>query len=479
MSNFKLDTNFKKIYDNIHGFIKMSNWAMEIVDTKYFQRLRYLHQLGTCYYVFPNATHTRFEHSIGTYFLVDCLLNSIKKSTDKKYLNEWLSNVPELQNYYLHKSLENDVYLDDYVCELLKLSGLCHDLGHGPFSHVFDDVFIKEIRKGKKSRECDVHENRSGSILEHIINSTQLNNVIDSNGIQLIKNIINPSNENQGFIYQIVSNSLNSVDVDKCDYIARDTYAVGLKYSFDFRTVIDDVIVINNIISYPKQLYYEVACLFMTRYRLHKQIYCHKSVISSQFMINEIMLLIDPILKIYDCVNDVDKFTDLTDCYILESVKYLNKMKLMYGKDNQERIDKAMIILNKIEKCDFYKFIGTIVTKLSLGLTYKSIIELDNELTPESFLIFNSKIGFVSGNKTNPLNNIYFYDRKQYKKNPTSHETIKKERISAFLPDTYQENLIMLFATSSTDNVTINKLTGIYNILLEQIEIDEEEELLC
>ena len=475
MTDFKLDTNFKKIYDNIHGFIKMSNWSMELIDTKYFQRLRYLHQLGTCYYVFPNATHTRFEHSIGTYFLVDCLLSSIKKSTDKKYLNEWLSTVPELQNHFLHKSLDNDVYLDDYVCELLKLSGLCHDLGHGPFSHVFDDVFIKDIRQGKKERDCDFHENRSCAILEHIVNTTRLSGVIDSDGIQFIKHIINPPNDKHGFIYQIVSNSLNSIDVDKCDYIARDTYAVGLKYSFDFRTVIDDVIVINNIISYPKQLYYEVACLFMTRYRLHKQIYCHKSVISSQFMINEIMLLIDPILKIYECVSDVDKFTDLTDCYILESVKYLNKMKLMYGKDNQERIEKAVEILDKIEKCNFYKFIGTIVTKTGIGLTSQSIIDLDNDLKPESFLIFNSKIGFVSGNKTNPLNSIYFYNRKQYKIDQTYHGTIKKERVSAFLPDTYQEHLIMLFAKSSSDTRVIKKLTDIYNVLLEQIQLDEDD----
>lgn len=463
-----LDINYKKIYDNIHGFIKMSNWAMEIINTKYFQRLKYLHQLGTCYYVFPNATHSRFEHSIGTYHLVGWILESIKKSTDQKYINKLLSEIPELNEYLNSKTDDN--YLDNVICELVKIAGLCHDIGHGPFSHVFDDVFIEALCENKNKKDTDTHENRSCLLVEKIIKTTRLKNIITDQQIQFIKHLINPPYDRNGFIYQIVSNNLNSIDVDKCDYIARDTYAVGLKFSFDFRTIVDDVIVINNIISYPKQLYYEISCLFMTRYRLHKQIYSHKSVIATQFMINDIMLLINPILEIYESTNDMDKFCELTDSYVLESVKILAKTKEKYNIDEQARIEKANDIMNRLTEYNFYKFIGTIVTKIPIIITINDIITFDNTINPESILVYNGKIGFVSGKKDNPLDSIYFFDKKVYKMDNNNHSIIKKERISAFLPDTYQENLIMIFVKDNNDIDTINKIRSIYLLLLEKIE---------
>jgi len=464
-----LDTNFKKIYDNIHGFIKLSNWAMEIINTKEFQRLKYLHQLGTCYYVFPNATHSRFEHSLGTYYLCGRILDSIKKYSCRTDINRWLTEVSELKDYYSKYDLSdpNIDLLDDTVCELVKIAGLCHDLGHGPFSHVFDDVFIKSIRSDK--RDTDKHEHRSNIILEKIVSSTQLSKSFTEDMKLFIKSLIDPHNK-EGFIYQIVSNPLNGIDVDKCDYIARDTYSVGLKFSFDFRSVIDDIMVINNIISYPKQFYYEISYIFMTRYRLHKQIYTHKSVIASQYMINDIMRLIDPVLSIYKSTFDCNDFIDLTDSYILESVKFLNRTKDRYHPTVQVMIEDAMKIYNRLTEYNFYKFIGTIVTEVEIDVNNEIIKSIDDSINVDNILIHCSKIGLVSGNKKNPLKSIYFYDKKNYKKDKTLHFTIEQERVSAFLPDTYQENLIMFYVKDPTDTEVVEKMKSIYEIILMKVK---------
>ena len=140
-NDFEINYYEKRIYDNIHGFIDISNIAVRIIDTRIFKRLKKLRQLGTCDYVFPSGVHTRFEHSIGTYHLAGKLLKNLRDRTSSSNLKEWLMDVPELKRYIQLKS-EGDVVLDDFICELVKIAGLCHDLGHGPFSHMFDVNYL-------------------------------------------------------------------------------------------------------------------------------------------------------------------------------------------------------------------------------------------------------------------------------------------------------------------------------------------------
>jgi deoxynucleoside triphosphate triphosphohydrolase SAMHD1 len=106
----------KIINDNIHGCIQMPPTCIKIIDTSEFQRLRDIKQLGTCSYVFPTATHTRFEHSLGVAHLAKNLLKYIK------------SNQPELD-------------ISDQDILNVMVAGLCHDLGHCILSHVFDNEF--------------------------------------------------------------------------------------------------------------------------------------------------------------------------------------------------------------------------------------------------------------------------------------------------------------------------------------------------
>lgn len=170
----------KEIYDAIHGYIKITVLAQEFIHTMQFQKLRYLHQLGTCHYVFPCATHTRFEHSIGTYYLASKLLHAVKKNSNNDLLSNYLKEIPELSKYFETHKIE----LDDYICELIKIAALCHDLGHGPFSHVFDDIFMKEVSTNTSSESLEYHENRSCAIVRYIISKNfKLSNYIGSDEV--------------------------------------------------------------------------------------------------------------------------------------------------------------------------------------------------------------------------------------------------------------------------------------------------------
>ena len=172
----------KQIYDPIHGFVELSTVSLQIVDTPIFQRLRKTKQLGVVNYVFPSANHTRFEHSIGVGYLA------------KKMLREIRERQPELA-----------ITEDHLLC--VEIAGLCHDLGHGPWSHLFDDfleeVFlnnrIKDVEgegavaegeeavvgedtgektMGGKDRSSDIsliyHEKRSISIFKHLVKTHEL-----------------------------------------------------------------------------------------------------------------------------------------------------------------------------------------------------------------------------------------------------------------------------------------------------------------
>ena len=106
-----------EIYDIIHGNIVIDELAKRIIDTEEFQRLRNIKQLGCCNFVFPGAVHTRFEHSIGVYHLAKKYIDIFNK--DKEYFTEREK-------------------------ECISIAGLIHDIGHGPYRHLFDELFSKD-----------------------------------------------------------------------------------------------------------------------------------------------------------------------------------------------------------------------------------------------------------------------------------------------------------------------------------------------
>lgn len=356
MTPLQFVEEYKYIHDNVHGYIPISNYAERIINSEEFQRLRKIKQLGTCEYAYPNAIHTRFIHSIGTYYLAGKILERIVKNSDMKYIREYLQTIEELKHYFERKYSSQQFVLDEYVRELIKIGALCHDLGHGPFSHLFDDYFIPHV---KHQHQNDTHEERSKLLIIRIIKKDSiLSTLIKDTDLAFICSIINPTNKNKGFLYQIVSNSLTGLDVDKFDYITRDSYMLGLKSGFDYRGLIDHVRIIENNLAYPERMIHEIKRLYEERYSLHKKVYNHKTVIGTQLMIIELFKILDPILNLAHSVENMDEFIKLTDEYIFTIVdhrmdlyKELAKYDAKYV-NYVERLNCAKEIITRINNHD-------------------------------------------------------------------------------------------------------------------------------
>jgi HD superfamily phosphohydrolase len=357
--------NQKKIYDPIHGFIEIKQHLLKIIDTQEFQRLRDLKQLGATHYVFPSATHTRFEHSIGVSFLARRLMTNLKKTQPSL-------NITERQ------------------IELVEMAALLHDVGHGPFSHLWDNyVIFKNEEK---------HEERSCVIFSVMIEKYQLE--ISEEERQLVCEMIDPSEENERhWMFQIVANKRCQLDVDKIDYIQRDSMYLGNGMKCEFDRLITEARVVKTIdgtfeLGWFHRLNYEIFSLFTNRYRLHKLVYNHHAVKSYEYLILDILKNVHKRIHKLPSSERLE-FLELTDaivnCQICSS-EFKNIRHRLYTR--------------KIPK---------MIKEHTLSRHANPVIynKLQNETFPRrifNMLIDKIDIGFSSGD-INPMDEIYYYKK--------------------------------------------------------------------
>jgi HD superfamily phosphohydrolase len=130
-----------EIRDPVYGFITFNEWEKEIIDHFVFQRLRRIKQLALTDMVYPGATHTRFEHSLGVMHLATKMYDAIiRDDSNKQLLTEKLN--------YQESGLKRDR-------QLVRLAALLHDVGHAPFSHASEAIISKNPVTGKPYKHED------------------------------------------------------------------------------------------------------------------------------------------------------------------------------------------------------------------------------------------------------------------------------------------------------------------------------------
>ena len=463
-----------KIYkDVIHDSIFTTRVANAIIDNKIFQRLRYLHQIGAGSFVFPNANNTRFEHSLGTYHLAGCLINSLIKNSEVIYINRCLIEIIFIKNYLLKKlNLEDNetsieliinnksCLLDDYLIELIKIAGLCHDIGHGPFSHMFDEwlMTFPELADNKLIH----HENRSIMLLGLIIEKRQINHnninyrvsdYINLDAYKFISTLIHPSSysdiNKKNFIYQIISNSLNDLDVDKLDYLCRDSYYLGTGEPFNVNRIIEHAKIIDGNIVFPEKVSYDIFKVYRSRYDLHKQFYNNKTVICIEYMLKKILDKLDKILNITANIKSMnfDYFVNLVDSTILTTsfiIQQLNPPNYLDIKDDIEYINSVINSINerKIYKC-IYSASFSVKDKINSKGIIKKILLENKEFEKKNIITVVVKIGLIGGEKTHPFDNLYFYNKNNISR------VLSKTEISHLMSPFFQEKLLFVIETNN------------------------------
>lgn len=378
-----ISNKVKQIYDPIHGFIDITPLMQYIIDTPEFQRLRYLKQLGAVHFVYPSATHTRFEHSIGVSHLAFIMSNHLFK--DEK--------IPET-NYP--------------ISELTRVAGLIHDIGHGPFSHLYDS----QVRYYDEPE----HEERGCEIFKSLI--TKYNIPLNKTEIEIIIDMVNPPKSKIHHPhYQIVANKINQIDVDKIDYIQRDCFHIGLKFGGEWSRLLT-MCKVSKItttglsqITWPKKLEYEILQLFTTRYRLHRQVYNHHTVKAYEYCIANILK---------EEHSKKQNFLDLNDSIVACRLhREYNKIR-----DNMSMRNIPKLVGEKILTMQEYNKIKNVKHP-------RMVMNLIIDVTP---------LGFASSDR-NPIENVILHD------NITTTQEVGKlykidKNMSISMPDKHQEAIL-------------------------------------
>lgn len=234
----KLDER-KVIRDPIHGYINIEYKVVwEAIDAREFQRLRRIRQLGGDFQVYPSTEHSRFTHSLGVYEIVRRMVTEIK-------------------------SLQAEV--SEYEKVAVMLAGLLHDVGHGPFSHAFEEVTNYS------------HEDYTAKI---ILGDTEINKVLLKVSKKLPQDVVSIIRHNykNDILNQIVSAQL---DADRMDYLLRDSYFSATSYGqFDLERILRTLRVRENndgrkYIVTKETGIHSVEDYIMARYQMYWQVYFH------------------------------------------------------------------------------------------------------------------------------------------------------------------------------------------------------------
>ncbi|CAI7856182.1 unnamed protein product [Closterium sp. NIES-53] len=460
--------NGSKLFnDPIHDHITVDKTSLSIIDTCEFQRLRHIRQLGVCHYVYPSANHTRLEHSIGTSHLANEVVESLRRQQPELRIND-----------------------DDVMA--VTLAGLCHDMGHGCFSHMLDNSIFSHFCSGSDWH----HEKRSVELVDRVIDNNNID--IDPDTVATIKSLILPDKskrkrdyKEKEFLWDIVANARTGIDVDKFDYLARDSYFCNVKSCFDhkrwvggmrdehgemrrvsagtFRNpcvlrvahrppccpslpphrIIQMMRVIDDEICFKYRELETVNELFWLRAKMYRNVYTHKTVKAAEAMILEALTHANHVFRFGEIAltRDLDRFCQLDDTILREILR-----------SRDPSLAKSQEILRQLEQRQLYQYMNEFVVPVDALQHFKDLTvgELLRHGTGsylrehgDQVMVDNIKIDY--GQDTdNPLDKVRFFDTQEHRDRDDPSKKLSKfpipcHRMSTMMPQNYKDMTVRVY----------------------------------
>lgn len=213
-----------RIRDPIHGGISISETEKRLVDTDVMQRLRRVRQVSLSSLVFPGATHTRFSHSLGVMYLTGELADSLGMS-DREY-------------------------------RTVRIAGLLHDIGHGPFSHTSGEV-AQSFGRTHEERSCELIREELADIIPDDIDIGQIEDYIHG---EAEVNVV-----------------AGEIDADRMDYLLRDATFTGVDHGeIEYETIVEFAELAGGELAFNRQAVYSLTSLLTARLYMHLEVNDHR-----------------------------------------------------------------------------------------------------------------------------------------------------------------------------------------------------------
>jgi len=303
------------IKDALHGYIELSETEKKIIDTGEFQRLRRIKQMGLTSLVYPSATHTRFQHSLGVMHVAGEFAESLGLDKERK--------------------------------KELRLAGLLHDSGHGPFSHASETVAEK---KGIS------HEDLSCKVIDRLEDRFEADS-------SRVKKIINGELE----IGRVVA---GDIDADRMDYLRRDAHSTGVNYGqIDAETIIRLAEIDSRRLVFDYKGVQALESMLTARFHMIKSVYLHKASVIAEKMLERA-------LENYTEEKSVEDMMKLDDYTAHVELKNFDNSNGLYSKASNRNLYKQAL------KLDSDKITRERLKKLS----EKSEKELETQIASETGL---------------------------------------------------------------------------------------------
>lgn len=320
----------KIIRDVVHGDIFIPTQFLKLIDTPEFQRLRRIKQLSVANLLFPSADHTRFSHSLGTFHI----MNSIIMHFESKFL-------------------EMNIEINPKDKEIALAAALLHDIGHGPFSHAFEDIHPeKDKNKTHVAWTIEIITGKSdiNRVLKEVFYDEFPNKVAD-----LIKNQREAKHHTSSQemdkidLFSVLSSLVSGqLDADRMDYLLRDSMHTGVSFgNIDISRIINALrITVNKdkfFVCIPEKYLADIEQYLLARYQMHKGVYFHDFKVEMENVIrktfkrayelyhsNDLEFIPRNLKKIFECADlNIKEYVGLDDATLMAAFQ-----EWRYSKDN-------------------------------------------------------------------------------------------------------------------------------------------------